>query len=373
MRTTFVALLGLCAASLVIACDDDKKPTETAPSATVSAASAAPTPPPAPKLTPAEAIAKAVKSYAAPYNAHDPTAVAALYEPNAKALQSGFPGAIGRDAIAKNMKDTFGRYSDFKVATTRTFTHGNTVALEWVLTGKNDGGDKPSGLQVGVNGVSVLTYDDDGLIKEQHLYFDTPTLRSQRDPLAKAGTFRAAIALPTAPTENHVSKGTPDEAKVLDTAKGLYAGFEKKGGMDSMAFVTDDSVFDDYTMPASLKGTKAIKDYVTTFWTAFPDMTQTKPIQFAADDYVVTEGTMVGTQKGALGPLKASNKPISFQFVDIFRFKDGKAAHLDTYGNSAEILVAIGAMPPLTPATPAGSGSASPVAAAVPTGAPKPK
>jgi steroid delta-isomerase-like uncharacterized protein len=294
-----------------------------------------------------------------------------MFEPNGKIVQPGFPDTAGRDAIVADVKQTLARYSDFKVGVKRTFTHGNTVAFEWVATGTNNGGAKPTNRAIGFPGASVVTYDDDGLIKEEHLYFDYPTLMSQRDATAKAGTFRAPIALPTA-AEDHLSKGTPDEAKNLDTAKALYAGFEKKGGLDSLAFVTDDSAFDDYTMPATIKGTKAIKDYVTSFWTAFPDMTQVKPVQFTADDYVVTEGTLTGTQKGAMGPIKATNKPVTFRFVDIFRLKDGKAAHLDTYGNSAEILVAIGAMPQ-PGAAPAGSASASAPASPAPTGSAKPK
>jgi len=161
MRTTFVALVGLCAASLLVACDDDKKPTETAPSATVSAAAAPTTPPPPPKAKPAEAIAKALKSFTVPFNAHDAAAVAALMEPNGKVVQPGFPDLVGRDAIAKDNKDTFAHYTDAKVTPTRTFTNGNTAVIEWTFTGKHN----DSKLPVGFMGASVLLYDDEGLIK----------------------------------------------------------------------------------------------------------------------------------------------------------------------------------------------------------------
>jgi hypothetical protein len=44
---------------------------------------------------------------------------------------------------------------------------------------------------------------------------------------------------------------------------------------------------------------------------------------------------------------------------------DSKTVHLETYGNSAEILVAIGAMPPIAPPA-AGSPSAAPAPSAKP-------
>jgi hypothetical protein len=369
MRTTFVALLGLCAASLAVACDDDKKPTETAPSATVSAAAAATPPPPPPKPTLSELIPKTIKAAVDAWNAHDPAKVVANYEPTGKLVIPGLPEITGKDGLAADAKADFAAYSDFKVAVTRIFIKGSTAAYEWVVTGKNDGplmGQKPSGRQVGIAGVSVATFDDDGLMKQEHRYFDLPTVLSQVDPKAKAGTFRAPVALPAGAAETHVAKGTPGEAKNLDTAKAIYAGFEKKGGMDMLAFVTDDSAFDDYTMPATMKGPKPIKDWVAMYWTAFPtDLAETLPVQFAADDFVISEGIGTGTQKGALGPFKPSNKPATLHFVDIYRIKDGKAAHLDSYSNSAEMLVAIGAMPPIAP-PPAASASAAPSAAPAP-------
>ncbi len=374
MRTTFVALVGLCAASLVLACDDDKKPTDTAPSATAtaSAAAAAPTVAPPAKPVLSEVIPKTIKTGVDAWNAHDAAKVAANSEPTGKLVIPGMPDATGKDALMAEARMDFTAYSDFKVAVTRGFIKGNTAVFEWVITGKNDGpmmGKPASGRSMGVPGVSVATFDDDGLMKEEHRYVDLPTILSQLDPKAKAGTFRAPMTLPTAATEWHTAKGTPDDAKALDTGKAIYAAFEKKGGLDSMAFVTDDSVFDDYTTPATMKGPKPIKDWVSMFWTAVPDLAIAKPVQFATDGFVVSEVTLTGTHKGPLGPIKATNKPVSYRNVDVFQVKDGKAAHLDTYGNSAELLVEIGAMPPMTP--PAGAAPAAGSATPAPSAKPK--
>ena len=380
MRTTFAVVAVLCAASLGVACDEDKKPAGTTPSATAATQSAAAmTPPPAPKPKPEEVIAKTNKALADAWNAHDAAKIATLYTSTGKLVIPGLGDFSGKGALMGEAKDNFTAYSDFKVAVTRTFIKGNTAVFEWVVTGKNDGpmmGKPATGRQMGVAGASVATYDDDGLIKEEHRYFDLPTLTSQLDPKAKAGTFRAAMTLPTAAPETHVVKGTPDEAKALDAGKAIYAAFEKKGGLDAMAFVTDDSVFDDYTNPATMKGPKPIKDWVTGFWTAVPDLAMAKPLQFAVDDYVISETVLTGTHKGPMGPLKATNKPVSFRSLDVMRLKDGKAAHFDTYGDMAEILVEIGAMPPIAAApaagAPAASGSA--MAATAPTAPPaKPK
>jgi predicted ester cyclase len=365
MRTTFTIVAALGVVSLACACDEDKKPTEATPSATV-AAPVASAPPAAPKATPADAFTKNLTSWIAAWNAHDPAKVAASYEATGKLTHAGYPDASGRDDLAAQAKETFTSFSNLKVTTTRAFVRDNTALVEWVFNGKNDGGPKPSGQSVGVAGGSVLLFDDDGLFKEEHRYFDNPTLASQLDPKAKAGTFRAPLAAPTAPMDLRIAKGTPDDAKTLATGKAVYAAFEGMKDADVPPLFSDDTTIDDYTFPTTFKGTKGTMDYVHSFWTAFPSLTQTKPVQFAVGDVVLTEGIFNGVQKGPMGPIKPSNKPVTFHFIDIIQIKDGKVLHIDSFGNSGEILVAIGAMPPPAP-------SASVVAAAVPAPTMKPQ
>jgi hypothetical protein len=75
-----------------------------------------------------------------------------------------------------------------------------------------------------------------------------------------------------------------------------------------------------------------------------------------------------------MGTIKASNKPVSTRMLDIQLLKDGKCTKEWSYSNGADMLIQIGAMPPIASApAAAASGSASPVAAATPTAAVKPK
>lgn len=377
MRTTFVALVGLCAASLMVACDDDKKTPATAPSASAAVSVAAtPSAAPAPKASTSDVISKTLAAAVVAWNSHDPAKVAANYEPTGKVVIPGFPDTSGRDAIATATKASFTALPDFKVAVTRVFIHDHTAAFEWVFTGKNDGpnmGQKATGRPVGIAGASVVTFDDDGLMKEEHRYFDLPTEQSQLDPKAKAGTFRAPLPLPTAATETHVSKGTPDEAKTLEQGNAILKADASKDDKALMATVTDDYVWEDYSAPASIK-TADLKGVIATYAKAFPDFTLPTTLAFAVDGFFVAEASFVGTQKGPMGTIKASNKPVSSRMLDIQLLKDGKCSKEWSYSNGADMLIQIGAMPPIaSPPTAAASGSASPVAAATPTAAIKPK
>jgi hypothetical protein len=330
-----VAALGVGLVACDYASDRNVAP---APEASTPASVAAPPPAP-PKPTPNEQFARASKSLATPWNAHNAVGVGALFEEHAKLLVSGFPIIEERSAIVADAAATFARTPDLKIALTRTFLHGSDFVFQWVTSGT----DKATGRPTGLSGISFVQFDDDGLIKEEHRYFDVPTLQSQLDPKAKAGTFRPPPPLPTGPVEAHLARGTAEEAKALQTANAFYKAFESKG--DITPFLTDATTSDDYTAPATVKGIKANKDLAAGYWKTFPDLEQVKPFQFVADGFVITEGVLTGTQKGPLGPVKPTNKQATLHFVDVIEIKDGKIVHLDTYGNSAEILVAIGAMP----------------------------
>ena len=77
-------------------------------------------------------------------------------------------------------------------------------------------------------------------------------------------------------------------------------------------------------------------------------MKQTRSLQFAADGWVVTEGVLNGTQKGPMGPVKATGKPVALHFVDVFHVTpDGKLSGGHTYDDGLEPLVEVGAAPAL--------------------------
>ena len=82
----------------------------------------------------------------------------------------------------------------------------------------------------------------------------------------------------------------------------------------------------------------------------------------------------------SLGPNKATNKPVNLHLIDIQLIKDGKASREWSYSNSAEMLIELGAMPPIAApgttaaAIPAAGATAAPIATgAAPAAQPKAK
>jgi hypothetical protein len=351
----------------MLACKSESSTAETVPSVPPSAASSsAKAPEPvesaAPKPGLAELIPKTVRAEVEAWNAHDPAKVASVFENGAKLLTPILPESSGRDAIMGYVRSQLESFPDLHLAATRLFVKDHTAVWEWVLSGKNDGPlpdhKKPTRRAIGVSGVCVGTFDDEGLIREEHRYFDAPTVDGQLDPKAKAGTFRPPASAPSALLEVHVTKGTPDEAKTIEQGNAIVDAFEGKNENTYMATVLPDYVLDDFTTPgpqdsAALKKSMALENKT------FPDWRLVRSFVMGVDGYYVAEIALEATYQGKDMP-KAKGQPVKVHGVDIQRIQDGKLSREWEYANSAEMLVSLGLIPAPTPSpAPASSSTAA--------------
>src|SRR6202044_3012336 len=126
---------------------------------------------------------------------------------------AGMPDTT-RDSFLAHQKEHFASFPDSKGAARRIFLKNDVGVIEWTMTGTNTGpgpmGVKSTGKAVGVNGLSVLWFTPDGLIKEQHEYLDVPTMMGQLGMGPKTMKTRAAATLPDGKPELHISKNTPE-------------------------------------------------------------------------------------------------------------------------------------------------------------------
>ena len=386
MRMTRAAALltTSLALGLLGACGGEEPPPQAppAPPPPPAAASVAPTetappaPPPAPpKPTLAELIPQTLKGIDDAFNAHDAKKVMSFYTDDAVSYDYGTPESHGRDAMARGLQMVFDTFGDAKTATTRTFIKGNVAVTELVWAGTMTGdmmGMKASKKMAGQTRLHIAWFSDDGLIKEEHEYADATGLMAQ---IAGKKGAPAVPTVPSNPGEVHVSKGGPDEDKLADWGKGMDETFNKDDAKAAIAGTADDA---DYWLNfgagTATKGKKDLTKELTAWFKAFPDQKWTTVNAWGIDGYAIVEHTMTGTQKGPLGPVPPSNKPVtSWHFVDIVQpTADGKLQHGWGYANLAEALMQTGAMkmPGEKPAAKAGAAPSKP--ADKPTDATKP-
>jgi predicted ester cyclase len=76
--------------------------------------------------------------------------------------------------------------------------------------------------------------------------------------------------------------------------------------------------------PGELKGPEGIKQAVTLFRTAFPDLTYTVHAEIAEGDLVMTRFSATGTQKGLFLGVAPTGRVISYTGMDLNRIVNGK-------------------------------------------------
>ena len=105
---------------------------------------------------------------------------------------------VGAVFLAHGVQKLFDAISNFKYRETREWTTDDVAIVEWVGTGTHSGlfaGVAATEKPVGWTALSVIFFDDAGLIKEEHVYWDIDAVLSQiGHPRSK---LRPVVALPT--------------------------------------------------------------------------------------------------------------------------------------------------------------------------------
>lgn len=99
-----------------------------------------------------------------------------------------------------------------------------------------------------------------------------------------------------------------------------------------------------------LRGTEAVKQFITVYRTAFPDLHITIEDQVAEGDKVVTRWSSTGTHKGDLMGIAPTGKKTHVTGISIDRFAGGKSVEDWTNWDQMSLLQQLGVVPAAAPA-----------------------
>jgi steroid delta-isomerase-like uncharacterized protein len=376
--------LVLCALSLlsmpVLGACGGEEPKPVMPSAPVEPPPAPtavepPAPPPAPQPSLADLQKAALGMALQGLNGHDPKMFASVYADDAIISVAGLNEVNGREAIAQNMAEWFEVFSKAKLGFSRVWVKGDVMVLEWVINGTHHGelfGVKSTEQPIGHYGLSIVQFNDEGKVQREDRYGELGAVMTQLN--AAGGAKAKPRPIPDVPAAPETIMATGNEEKNLDVAKVVLTALETKKEADFTAALTDDVEQDGVFHLETSKGKDGAKKFFKSFTTAFPDAKFDVKKAFAIGDYAIVMSTMTATQKGALGQIAATKRPVAVHLVDIFKIKDGKVARAWTYQNSLEMQQQLGLFQVTAgnvPASQAVAATAKPGTAA-PAMAPKP-
>jgi ketosteroid isomerase-like protein len=288
------------------------------------------------------------------FASHDPKKLGALYADDAVLEMPGMPDVKGREAIEKSAAKTFAAFKDAKLVHGRIWEKDkHTCVIESVFTGTNTGAAPEMGIPkatnrtAGVVGASWVVLDDAGLIKEERRFGDQPTLLGQLFPDPK-NPVRAVITTPPNGTGDYKAGNDAVEVQkknmAIEDHGAAFLSHRDVAGV--LRGIAPDTVYVDYTGATDVKGTKAFHAMLVDYVTVFPDLKSTVIGGFGDGDYAIVLQEYSGTQKGALGSIKPTNKRMDIHQLEIDLYKNGKQVNGWTFGNSAEMLTELGIMKP---------------------------
>ena len=94
-----------------------------------------------------------------------------------------------------------------------------------------------------------------------------------------------------------------------------------------------------------LTGPAAIREMMSGYFTAFPDVQTTVDELVASGDEVFTRVTIRGTQTGPLGDFPPSGKPVEINLLQFVRIDNGRIAEEWEQFNMLSMLQQVGALP----------------------------
>ena len=347
-------------------------PVETTPP---PAASAAPAAPPA---TGAER-AKWFQDCWSAFNAKDWAKFGPCYAENATSeeVDSGMPVANGRNAVLNNTQLIAASAPDQTGELELVLVNGNNIAAVSLLKGTNTGplrtpnGEMPAtkkkfGLLIGQ---AVDTTEDGRAVAHDRLYSDGGTFLGQLG-IAKKMPHRRVTDKGWAEKPVVIATGSDVEKANLAAAPKMLEAFNKHDLPGLVGMMADDVVVSEAASPTDWVGKKAAERSYKEMFKAFSDVKLEIARSWAAGDYVVCEGSLVGTNDGAMpsaGIYKPTGKKVSARFLEIDKFAGGKLKNVWIFDNGMAFAGQLGLLPPPPAAKPA----AAPAAAA-PAGGAKP-
>jgi predicted ester cyclase len=345
-------------------------------------ATAAPAPVEAPKPPPATGAERA-KGFAdcwAAFNAKDWAKFAPCYAEGATSEQvdSGMPVLVGRnDIVEKGVKAFSAEAPDQTGELELVLVNGSNMAAIALVKGTNTGplmtpgGELPAtkkkfGMLMGQ---AVELTEDGRAVAHDRFYMDGGTYMGQLG-LAKM-PHRKVLEKGAAEKPVVVATGSDVEKANLAAAPKMLEAFNKHDLAGLVGTMADDVVFSEASAPADQVGKKAVEKSYKSLFKGFSDVRLEVARAWAAGDYVVAEGALIGTNDGAMPPMlnKPTGKKVTSRYLEIDKFVNGKVKDIWIFDNGMAFAMQLGLVPP-PGAKPAAAGAPGAKPAPAAAGAP---
>ncbi len=281
----------------------------------------------------------------------DAQKLAALFAADAVLWNVGDKEVKGREAIQAAFAGLVPRFDGLALADSRMWTKGNTVVVQWVITGVR----KATGKPVSVTGADVFTFNDEGLIVTDHGYTDDEIILKQSGEYKGPTPAPPLLPLPTV-LEVHSARNDATEQANAASLVAAQDAFRKKDDKGYFGFIADDLVWYDFSENGVPPRDKKFYQAGIAAQRKAIDASEIKDVNvIAVEDFTIDEQEFTFTQKADFnfGKVHVANtkKTVTVHALEIDQWKDGKMQATWNFTSNAELDQQLG-MGPFAKKTP---------------------
>ena len=261
------------------------------------------------------------------WNAHDLSNMAKAVHPDAEILIAPLGLTLNRNGYIASQELYFLGFPDISMEAVRSIDMGDGWVLNEVLwKGTHTGlyfDILATGRPIQVRGAYLSRWDADGLQTNIHIYFDNLTV------LAQLGLFPPP---------------DPEANKALD--RRVLEEVWNQGNLDFIDDIyTQDYVFHIAGQP-DVQGPEGVRQFITMYRSAFPDLNYTIEDQIAEGDMVVSRWTCTGTHQGEFMGIPPTGKQGIAGGMIMRHIIDGKSVEEWLVWDALGMMEQLGVVPP---------------------------
>lgn len=259
----------------------------------------------------------------------------------------------GADASVENAKAFAAGFSDGKGEPQLTLVNGTHIVSITLFTGTHDGalkspaGEIPASKKpVAILMAHAIDINAEGKAVRERFLMDSGSLMGQMGMLPKEVPFRGP-AEPWPEKAVVIAKGDATESANVAAYNAGIETFNKHDLKGVEASFAENAVWSEMGSPKDQSRAEMVKG-LEEFWGGFSDMKLSPEETWAAGDYIVSFGTVSGTNDGkfaAMG-LDKTGKKFAAKYIEIDHLTGGKVDKAWLFSDSTSIAGQLGLLPP---------------------------
>lgn len=247
----------------------------------------------------------------------------------------------GRERVIRAHDEAFGAFEGRSFVSSRVFRTDRSQALEWTMTGRQARawmGVAANHQPVAVQGLSLLTTNDDGSIADVHVYFDIAVVKAQLGVGPPELKRLTPPPVPNGPSQVFEQVGSSEEAAGVALMRAMLQSLEDNRESAYISTVADDVELFTLDRAQPARGKDSVERLFKAMRKSIGDLDTVVQNAWGVQQFAVVEYSVAGLQLAPFGRIPfVPNRLFNTRVVDLAEIHDGRIARIWRYDDSGAL------------------------------------